>query len=81
MLNSRTATPKQVAANQSNSHKSTGPKTPEGKRKSSQNGSSKVYYGFVSRPGVAATLHEDPTLRLRYYNAYLRSYPPESDAY
>jgi len=46
------ATPAQVAANRSNVQRSTGPKTAEGRSRSSQNA---LRHGIYARQGVAVT--------------------------
>ncbi len=65
------ATPAQIAANQANSQKSTGPKTPEGKTKSSRN---RLSWGFNSNTIVIPG--EDPNELRLLLEDFMAEYQP-----
>src|SRR3954454_11252168 len=69
---------RQLAANRRNAKKSTGPKTPEGKRISSQNA---ITHGFTAEAIVLST--EDPAQyeaqRRKYHEALKPAGPLETD--
>jgi len=70
-------TEKQVAANQQNAQKSTGPRTEQGKRVSSQNNFKHGYYAQI-KPEAMAALHEDPLEKIRIHADLTNSYPPQN---
>ena len=78
LLPSRPVTEKQVAANQGNSKKSTGPTTERGKRVSSQNGFKHGFYAQLPLE-VMAALREDPVERLRILKGLQNTYKPRND--
>ncbi len=65
------ATPAQIAANQANSHKSTGPKTPEGKAKSSLN---RLSWGFASN--ITVIPGENPNEFRGLLEDFIREHQP-----
>ena len=69
------ATEKQIAANQRNSRKSTGPKTQQGKRNSSANA---LLHGFTAKKHVLDC--EDPHEFQRLTEAYASLYQPADEA-
>jgi hypothetical protein len=73
----KVVTEKQIAANQQNAKKSTGPVTPRGKQVSSQNNFKHGCYAQV-QPDVMAILHEDPLERMRILADLVKSTPPEN---
>jgi len=77
LIKPRTRTPASLAANRANAKKSTGPRSPEGKRRSSQNA---FRHGRYARPLWQAMpiLGEDPQ-RFKYLlEDVVRSYPPRN---
>ena len=70
---SKTVTEKQVAANQANATKSTGPKTERGKQVSSQNHFKHGFYAQL-HPEVTVVLHEDALEKVRILTGITRSY-------
>lgn len=69
------ATAKQIAANQQNSRKSTGPKTARGKHNSSRNG---LIHGFAAQ--VHTMDCEDPEAYRELLDHYHEYYEPSSQA-
>jgi hypothetical protein len=73
----KTVTAKQIAANQANGKKSTGPRTERGKQISSQNNFKHGYYAQL-QPEVMAALHEDPVEKARDHVALTNDCQPEN---
>src|SRR5271157_3082814 len=75
LLRTEGVSEKQIAANQANGKKSTGPRTDQGKRVSSQNNFKHGYYARM-QPEVMAALHEDPIEKTRDHLALTNDYQP-----
>ncbi len=75
LLRTKAVSEKQIAANQANGTKSTGPRTDQGKRVSSQNNFKHGYYARM-QPEVMAALHEDPIEKTRDHLALTNDYQP-----
>jgi len=75
LLKTKVMTPKQVAANQANGQKSTGPRTDRGKKVSSQNGYKHGFYAQVQFD-VMDTLREDPVERTQILHSLEKGYRP-----
>ncbi|HMD99506.1 MAG TPA: hypothetical protein VKM93_19530 [Terriglobia bacterium] len=75
----RGVSPRQVAANQSNAQKSTGPKTPEGKARASQNAFKTGAYakGSNALRQILPRSREDPQEQEQLYQDLLESWQPD----
>ncbi len=75
----KVVTEKRVAANQANAKHSTGPRTEQGKKVSSQNNFKHGFYAQM-QPEVMAVLHEDPLEKVRILTGLSNSYNVENSA-
>src|ERR1700757_2416189 len=80
MLTQREVTPRMAEANQQNAQKSTGPRTPEGKKRVAYNA---VKHGFCAQPCMEfmVAVGENPIEYLQIRTGYQQSFHPFTEAH